>query len=195
MRIVTASDDKTARIWDVATGKPIGEPLEGHNETVYSAAFSPDGNAHRHRVWRQDGAASGTPRPVSRSASRSGMTARVERCVQPRRQAHRHRVFGQDRAHLGRRDRQADRRAAHRPSMISCRALRSALTARGSSPRLRQDCSRFGTPRPASRSASRSNMMILCRARRSAPTAPRSSPRPGTRRRASGTPRLGKPIG
>ncbi len=42
-RIVTASDDKTARIWDAATGKPIGEPLKGHEDTVRSAAFSPDG--------------------------------------------------------------------------------------------------------------------------------------------------------
>ena len=29
-RIVTASDDKTARVWDAATGKPLGEPLKGH---------------------------------------------------------------------------------------------------------------------------------------------------------------------
>ena len=42
-RIVTASDDKTARLWDAATGKPIGEPLEGHDDAVMSAAFSPDG--------------------------------------------------------------------------------------------------------------------------------------------------------
>ena len=25
-RIVTASEDKTARLWDAETGKPIGEP-------------------------------------------------------------------------------------------------------------------------------------------------------------------------
>jgi dipeptidyl aminopeptidase/acylaminoacyl peptidase len=41
-RIVTASADKTARIWDAATGKPIGE-LRGHDSAVRSAAFSPDG--------------------------------------------------------------------------------------------------------------------------------------------------------
>ena len=29
-RIVTASADKTARLWDADTGKPIGEPLKGH---------------------------------------------------------------------------------------------------------------------------------------------------------------------
>ena len=42
-RIVTASDDKTARLWDGEPGKPIGEPLEGHEDRVVSAAFSPDG--------------------------------------------------------------------------------------------------------------------------------------------------------
>ena len=29
-RIVTASFDNTARLWDAETGKPIREPLEGH---------------------------------------------------------------------------------------------------------------------------------------------------------------------
>ena len=42
-RIVTASMDKTARLWDAATGQPIGEPLKGHDGAVWSAAFSPDG--------------------------------------------------------------------------------------------------------------------------------------------------------
>jgi len=31
------------RIWDAATGQPIGEPLKGHDGAVWSAAFSPDG--------------------------------------------------------------------------------------------------------------------------------------------------------
>ena len=41
-RIVTASDDKTARIWDATTGLPIGEPMR-HGDKVVAAAFSPDG--------------------------------------------------------------------------------------------------------------------------------------------------------
>src|ERR1700722_5680220 len=41
-RVVTASDDKTARVWDAETGKPVGAPLQ-HQQTVNIAAFSPDG--------------------------------------------------------------------------------------------------------------------------------------------------------
>ena len=40
--MVTASDDKTARVWDAATGKAIGEPMR-HEDEVNSAQFSPDG--------------------------------------------------------------------------------------------------------------------------------------------------------
>jgi WD40 repeat protein/energy-coupling factor transporter ATP-binding protein EcfA2 len=42
-RIVTAADDKTARIWDPASGKPVGKPLIGHCDRVISAEFNPDG--------------------------------------------------------------------------------------------------------------------------------------------------------
>jgi WD40 repeat protein len=41
-RVVTASADKTARVRDAATGKPLAPPLE-HQGGVTSAAFSPDG--------------------------------------------------------------------------------------------------------------------------------------------------------
>ena len=40
--IVTASDDKTARIWDAKTAREIAV-LRGHHGVVESAAFSPDG--------------------------------------------------------------------------------------------------------------------------------------------------------
>ena len=42
-RIVTASDDKTARVWDATTGNVIAI-LRGHQDLVRSAAFSPDGS-------------------------------------------------------------------------------------------------------------------------------------------------------
>lgn len=42
-RIVTASDDGTARVWVAATGEPIST-LHGHRGVVLRAAFSPDGS-------------------------------------------------------------------------------------------------------------------------------------------------------
>jgi WD40 repeat protein len=42
-RVVTASYDKTARIWDAATGAPI-KTLAGHQGAVNMAMFSPDGS-------------------------------------------------------------------------------------------------------------------------------------------------------
>jgi WD domain, G-beta repeat len=41
-RVVTASLDKTARLWDAATGKEVAV-LRGHDDQVLSAVFSPDG--------------------------------------------------------------------------------------------------------------------------------------------------------
>ena len=41
-RVVTASRDQSARIWDVRTGQPIGAALQ-HKGVVNSASFSPDG--------------------------------------------------------------------------------------------------------------------------------------------------------
>ena len=41
-RVVTASDDRTSRIWDASTGRELAV-LRGHDSAVYSAKFSPDG--------------------------------------------------------------------------------------------------------------------------------------------------------
>ncbi len=41
-RVVTASDDKTARIWDAASGREL-RVLSGHTDRLWYAAFSPDG--------------------------------------------------------------------------------------------------------------------------------------------------------
>ena len=40
--IVTASDDKTAQIWDAKTGRAVGGPLK-HESQVHSATFTPSG--------------------------------------------------------------------------------------------------------------------------------------------------------
>jgi WD40 repeat protein len=56
-RVVTASGDRTARIWDAASGKEIAV-LRGHDKEVVSAAFSPEGlriitgsDDHTARIW------------------------------------------------------------------------------------------------------------------------------------------------
>jgi len=42
-RVVTASDDNTARIWDARTGEPIGKTLR-HDGSVYAATFDTTGD-------------------------------------------------------------------------------------------------------------------------------------------------------
>ena len=40
--LASASDDKTVRLWDAASGRLV-RTLEGHTKSVFSVAFSPDG--------------------------------------------------------------------------------------------------------------------------------------------------------
>jgi WD40 repeat protein len=42
-RIVSGSWVNSLRLWDAASGKPIGPPLQGHTDWVWSVAYSPDG--------------------------------------------------------------------------------------------------------------------------------------------------------
>jgi WD40 repeat protein len=41
--LASASDDKTVRLWDVASRQVLGQSLTGHMGNVNSVAFSPDG--------------------------------------------------------------------------------------------------------------------------------------------------------
>ncbi|KAG2738608.1 WD40 repeat-like protein [Suillus brevipes Sb2] len=41
--LVTGSDDKSVRVWDLDTGKQVGESLLGHDAGVWVLAASPDG--------------------------------------------------------------------------------------------------------------------------------------------------------
>ena len=42
-RLLTASGDKTARLWDVGTGECV-QVLEGHTEEIFSCAFNYEGD-------------------------------------------------------------------------------------------------------------------------------------------------------
>ena len=91
-RIVTASSDNTARVWDAATGKAI-VVLSGHEDGVISAAFSPDGSRIVTASWDQtariwDAATGKAIAILQRPRER-----RVLRRLQPRREAHRHGVL------------------------------------------------------------------------------------------------------
>ena len=73
-RVVTASADETARVWNAATGQPV-TPSLAHSGTVTHASFSPDGKRlvtasadETARVWDAATGArscrpSGTPAP------------------------------------------------------------------------------------------------------------------------------------
>ena len=56
--ILTGSTDKTARLWDAATGREIRR-LQGHGDVVTSVAFAPDGRTILTGSDGHDGAAVG----------------------------------------------------------------------------------------------------------------------------------------
>jgi WD40 repeat protein len=72
-RIVTALDDRTARVWDAQSGLPLTEPLR-HNDSVRSGQFSPDGR--RIVTASEDGTArvweAATGRPLTEPLKHGG---------------------------------------------------------------------------------------------------------------------------
>ncbi len=68
--VLTGSQDKTARLWDARTGKPLGEPMK-LDDAVAHGAYNPDpmklDDAVAHMVYSPDGA---TVLTVSRNTAR-----------------------------------------------------------------------------------------------------------------------------
>ena len=103
----------TARLWDAATGKPIGRPLMHQGGSSIAVAFSPDGKTvltggddQTARLWD---AATGEPIGAA-FAHEQGSSSHV--AYQSRRQDRVHRQRRPDGAAVGRRHRQTDRLAA-----------------------------------------------------------------------------------
>ena len=132
--ILTGSDDGTARLWDAATGRPVGPPIRARGEDRRPCvAFSPDGKLVSPGAWtgRRD---CGTCR--YRPALGPPLEHRrpgLRRRVQPRRQDDPHRQQRPHGAALGRGHRDAHRRTRPPARHGRCR-WRSAPTARPSSP-------------------------------------------------------------
>ncbi len=100
-RLATASHDKTARLWDAATGKQLAV-LQGHTARFCPWPSAPTADASPPpAMTRRRGC--GTPPPASRSPSYRGTPAGFVRGLQPRRPPPRHRQRRRDGAAVGRR--------------------------------------------------------------------------------------------
>jgi WD40 repeat protein len=83
-RVVTASEDRTAQVWETDTGTPVSGPLQ-HQNAVNSAAFSPDGRRvvtasrdNTARVWTVLLACCTSPEKAARLASLAEAVSRYE---------------------------------------------------------------------------------------------------------------------
>ena len=76
---LSGSDDHTARVWDLATGREIRK-LEGHSGSVESVSFSPDGKtalSGSDDTTADSGPGHGPRDPQDRGAFRGGPLGRL----------------------------------------------------------------------------------------------------------------------
>jgi hypothetical protein len=100
-RILTGSNDHTAKVWDADKGTEL-LTLDRHTGEVSSVSFSPDGKRILTGSWEQDGQGLGR-RNGHRTAHTQGTHRRSDqRGLQPRRQTHSHRKLGHYGKGLGR---------------------------------------------------------------------------------------------
>ena len=109
-RIVSGSEDQTAKVWDARTGMLLLN-LKGHTERILCVSFSPDETRIVTGSWDQtakvwDARTGHGPARPERAPGPG-----VERGVQPGRHMDRHRQFGQDGEGVGRADGHAAARA------------------------------------------------------------------------------------
>ena len=71
-RVLTASEDRTARLWDAESGSQVGAPLSGHTEAVNGAIYNKTGTRiltgssdWTLRIWSADGELLGTKKEGS----------------------------------------------------------------------------------------------------------------------------------
>ena len=109
--LATGSWDKTARLWEVATGREIAA-LRGHEDPVSVGCLQRRWPHPGHRLSGQDGAAvGGGDGPRDRRLARPRGWG-VVGCLQPRWPHPGHRLYGQDGAAVGGGDGPRDRRLA-----------------------------------------------------------------------------------
>lgn len=70
-KIITASSDKTCRLWSVDTGNEH-QVLEGHEDEIFSCAFNYEGDTiitgskdNTCRIWKDQYALKGLKKPVA----------------------------------------------------------------------------------------------------------------------------------
>ena len=132
-RVISGSGDNSLRLWDAATGQPLGEPWQGHSGSISSVAFSPDGRRvvsgsgdNSLRLWD---AATGQPLGEPWQGH-SGWV--FQRGLQPRRPARGLGQWGQQLAPVGCCHRPAAGRALAGPQLLGFqRRLQPRRPARG----------------------------------------------------------------
>ena len=158
--IVTASDDKTARVWRADTGasSPSSRGMRGE---VDFRRVQPGRHPRRHRLSGQDGADLAADTGPSSPSCRGTRATCHSAAFSPDGDARRHRLGGQDGAGLAGRHGRPHRRAQGAPDESSS-PPRSARTGPGSSPRPRTGRRGSGRPTRARSSPSSRGTRTRC---------------------------------